>query len=1388
MFTVADYRRLLADFAAASKRRAAAERQLAAHFGGDDAEGGLLAAKLAERQAERETRQAELAAERDAVLAALAERRQAAIDEAAEVERAAIAKAVSDYERESEALERDHSEKTWVVGSLLDDQADDSPQRRLDRLVAAYDATEQTQLAAEEAVSTRLSAEAGAYGVNDVSGAADPSIVEPLAKAKPAALEEAHRETCERAEEQLARLRRMRVARLLRGVRVVVPVAAVAMATAAVVYHFVSPAEVGVVRDDWPAAVGVGGLVVTLLGSSIWGLILTSRRNRAIAAVAESLATAEWIRTQWRKRIDPRRDREVAKLQEEIDDLLARRESKEEQMAGRRGEREAALIETRDRAIREAEASRAAAIERANADHDEQTASVEDEHTRRTDEAMRAIRERIIEATEAVNDYQEQRSTEISELESRMTRGWNKAVSDLSGVVTDARLKAANASWERLAEPDWQPPRSLPSGLRIGTFDCPLDAVPEAISERPSLALPSETVELPAMLPFPSSPSAIFRGTGAEAREQGTRALQVALLRAFTQIPPGKVRCTLLDPVGLGEAFAAFMHLADADERLVSGRVWTQTQQIEAQLADLTEHMENVLQTYLRGDFETIEQYNEKAGEVAEPYRLLVVAGFPHRFSEVAWRRLVSIATSGPRCGVYLLMTQDTAAELPHAANLDDLLDTAEVFEWDGRCYRPSPRGSSAEAVRNDDLLEDDAPKSSAASPQPPSDPATALRLRVDPIPPPSTFTAIIRNVADASLDAGRVEVSFGRVAPTELWTESTRDGLDIPLGRAGATKLQHARFGRGTAQHMLVAGKTGSGKSTFLHALVTSAAMRYSPDEIRFYLIDFKKGVEFKAYAGGVSSREGGNDPLPHADVIAIESEREFGISALRRLDELLDERGERFREQGVQDIAGYRKALPDAVMPRVLLLIDEFQEFFVEDDKLSQEATLLLDRLVRQGRAFGVHCVLGSQTLGGAYGLPRTTLGQIGIRVALQCSEADSHLIMAEDNTAARLLGRPGEAIYNDQGGLAAGNQPFQVAWLPDAERADRLAGLAAEASQRGLDVTSPVIFEGDKPAKLAANARVRSLLDGQTPDTPGRLRIDLGDAVEIKPPTGVDLLRQGGRNLLLCGPAADLARGTLAAAAVQRALLPDAASTVLVLRDPVTSEGVWEPIAEWFPKAIRLFAPFEAADAVAELHADLQSRTGPESQTAPAKLLLIDGVAQFRSLARPEDDFGFSRSPKLSNPLAAFGDGEAAAPTPEPVDPGQQFADLLADGPERGLHTLAFADGFTAADRILGRKGLKEFALRMLTQLNGNDSSQLIESPAASRLEGTRALLYHLDTGKIEKFRPYGTPDLAALAGPENSTDADGVDSVQVEGDNDDDDGPVDEATDLDGFLVV
>src|SRR5271167_4251251 len=99
-------------------------------------------------------------------------------------------------------------------------------------------------------------------------------------------------------------------------------------------------------------------------------------------------------------------------------------------------------------------------------------------------------------------------------------------------------------------------------------------------------------------------------------------------------------------------------------------------------MTDLAAHMENVIQTYLRNQFKSIEEYNEQAGEVAEPYRVLVVANFPVNFTPDAAKRLISIVQSGPACGVYTLVSVDTKHPLPQGFDLGDLEQSSVTLSW----------------------------------------------------------------------------------------------------------------------------------------------------------------------------------------------------------------------------------------------------------------------------------------------------------------------------------------------------------------------------------------------------------------------------------------------------------------------------------------------------------------------------------------------------------------------------------------------------------------------------------------------------------------------------------------------------------------------------------
>ena len=199
------------------------------------------------------------------------------------------------------------------------------------------------------------------------------------------------------------------------------------------------------------------------------------------------------------------------------------------------------------------------------------------------------------------------------------------------------------------------------------------------------------------------------------------------------------------------------------------------------------------------------------------------------------------------------------------------------------------------------------------------------------------------------------------------------------------------------------------------------------------------------------------------------------------------------------------------------------------------------MLDRLVRQGRAFGLHVLLGSQTLGGAYSLARSTIDQMAVRIALQCSDADAQLILSKDNTAARLLSRPGEAIYNDQNGLVEGNDPFQVVWLSEEKREKVLEGLHERAGDKW---PPPLVFAGNMHADLANNHLLtRQMASPAIPKAPAAW---LGEPVAIKDPTAATFRSLGGANLLVIGQNEEAARGLFTALCVSLAAqLPPAAT---------------------------------------------------------------------------------------------------------------------------------------------------------------------------------------------------------------------------------------------------
>lgn len=1280
----------------------------------------------------------------------------------------AVFSANQECSREINEATSQYEESIWMLDSVYDEPNEDSPAQQFDLLTErmikerSFFEAQGTQL--ENTLNTARS------HMNMTRQGTDEPMPPPnIGVGETDALHEFYCASAAAAERQLKQLQNQWLPRQFRGLRplwmllillgTLIPIAIAVKVNP--LDLFTSPDSVDM---DWlqlASAVGGGTSFVAML------FMYLSARTMSFSAfnnLEQNISNAYGAQRLWTKQTKA----ELHKLKAERDEWNAKINAQRTA-----AEQKAAAI--RDQRIRNAEDTRAASHIRLRDLHEPILAAVT---TRRekllgnadslypsqlqaTKGRFQTKRELMLKNhTDELKSLASEKDTQWKQMSDTWLGGFQELYQQVSRLQNERSRHFP--AWEKLAMGEWNPPVHPPTMLPVGQFNVDLATLPGGLSNDQRLSVGPTTFPLQAMVNVPEQLSMTLEVDG-DGRDAAVNLMQATMLRLLTSMPPGKLRFTIIDPVGLGQNFSGFMHLADYDDVLISGRIWTEQAQIEKRLADLTEHMENVFQTYLRNEFETIREYNDFAGEVAEPYHVLVIANFPTGLNESAMRRLSSIISSGPRCGVQTLISVDTRQKLPTDFDLDELRKQSIYLKWKNNQF----------VWHNTGLANN--------------------TFHPEACPTSEHMGEIIRAVGEKSRDARHVQVAFERVAPTAdaMWTHSTIHGIDVPLGRSGATKLQHLRLGKGTSQHALIAGKTGSGKSTFLHILVTNMAMYYSPDEIEFYLVDFKKGVEFKTYA---------SNHLPHARVIAIESDREFGLSVLTRLDEVLQERGDLFRDNGVQDVAGYRKLKPTARMPRIMLIVDEFQEFFVEDDQLSQKSSLLLDRLVRQGRAFGIHVLLGSQTLGGAYSLARSTMGQIAVRIALQCSESDAHLILSEDNMAARLLSRPGDAIYNDANGLVEGNHPFQIAWLGDEERDTYLDKVATRTRADKIEAPGTIVFEGNVPADPVHNAELIRHLESTANESTdeeaavvrnsNRLRLWLGDPVSISVPASVDLRRQGGHNLLIVGTDETLASGIESIAllsivaqlpALQKASeegpqpdivddrpaseddsvddtaatedqhkvdqqkedVPDKAPSndeqlrsvyLLAPEDESQSETqggieLWDTLAETMPGRVHRVKPRRAAATVTTIHKELKRRVDADLENEAPVILMIHNLSRFRDLRRDDDDFGFSGG--------AFGEEK-------PVSVSKLFSEVLKDGPGLGIHVICWSDTWNNATRWLSNQLLREFEIRVAFQMNPNDSTNLLDTPAASRLGPNRAIVYRDDTGTAEKFRPYGRPD--------------------------------------------
>jgi DNA segregation ATPase FtsK/SpoIIIE-like protein len=584
--------------------------------------------------------------------------------------------------------------------------------------------------------------------------------------------------------------------------------------------------------SDVPAAilivpvVLVGGIIALVLGpgapayavaggvTALFLLVIAAlhyvgfRQGRsAAAAIAATLARAQRYHDLCLAAGDARRENDRRRAQEEYD----RSRATVEEQWDRADDIETEFHRTARKKI-ETQAPRVLA--KIEALLPPQMEKVEAKKSARIEEINREAEQRKHDLTanyehETASVTENERS-QWAELEAE----WKRAIVPIYQAIADIReaVDATFPPWDTAFVENWVPPTKFNAATKFAQLEVDLQK-----RQLPAqLLLPGPVmISLPVALTYADKGSLLFE-TNESVATSVIQSLNNIILRLLSTTPPGKLSFTIIDPVGLGQNFAGFMHLADYEESLINRRIWTQRDQIEERLAELGEHIEKVIQMYLRNEYATINEYNEQAGSVAEKYYFIVVADFPANFSELAAKRLQSIALSGPRCGIYTFIHWDERQPLPDGF-------VPEELRKNSLCLRKEQGQfvlDKAQIREGAGLVFD----------QPP-DADLALRF--------------IHKVGQSSIDSNRVEVPFAQVAPkpSEMWSNDTTNEVRIAVGRTGATKLQYLAIGKGTRQHALFAGKTGSGKSTLFHVIITNLALACSPGPGRVLPGRFQEG-----------------------------------------------------------------------------------------------------------------------------------------------------------------------------------------------------------------------------------------------------------------------------------------------------------------------------------------------------------------------------------------------------------------------------------------------------------------------------------------------------------------------------------------------------------------
>ena len=445
-------------------------------------------------------------------------------------------------------------------------------------------------------------------------------------------------------------------------------------------------------------------------------------------------------------------------------------------------------------------------------------------------------------------------------------------------------------------------------------------------------------------------------------------------------------------------------------------------------------------------------------------------------------------------------------------------------------------------------------------------------------------------------------------------------------------------------------------------------------------------------------------------------------------------------------------------AVRPKLLSsicsVLDEFTQLLMGGDEIAVRAKVILSRLLDEGRQNGAHVILATSA-GELPDVVRPIAGGFGAHVEFTTSRSEAQNASAADG---KLPGMLGLAIYNDADGKPWGDRLIRVPTVTDADEAKLLTQLHAQGETRPAPSVPQAFYDPEALAEIARCRPLYRLLTAR--DGPVAAPKDenastvaetmtsawLGERPLLGQAASATFWPREGRHLLIVSEYEPAAAGMLAATILSLSFQAQRDPRVLADAEKTRPFSVVDFTAGKLPVLGRLAGVLRPSLEV------VSTREMPALLARIAHLIdgRLDSLYQSASLDAPklpDSSPVFIVLAGLHHALAAprAYDGDAS----ERFASAERLAKIVQLGPSVGVHVVAWCDALSSFAAVLGAAMLPEFEMRAVTRLSEDDSTALLDSPAASLLKDSEALLLDRRSGALQSFRPYASPEDAWLA---------------------------------------